>query len=166
MLRKFIYFIILNSSLSSCNFFGVLDEHTMEAVTHPIEKQKLIGKWKADSHSYTFLKNDKTDKKMEVEIYESGKILFKNFIFPKNCYANKDSVYTKKDFSGIWKIKQNRFNNNFILNVTFNNDPKTVFCSNLSFDLMVLKKENNKIALFLWADDPDLGHRFLFKKME
>lgn len=152
--------VVLLCFLSSCFFFGPVDELNNKPIEKSLEKNELVGKWTVDNFTNKLINKKGFAQKdsLVLNLAKNGTFTMKNI--PSFFNPNNESSFTFTDEEGSWSLLKEK--KQIQLQLSFNTS--NLFKSGFSTSLKLYKKDN-KILFYYFIGDPDMGERFLFQKV-
>ncbi len=158
-MKQFFLLILFSLSLTSCNFFGTVDNQT-KTKNIDLARQNIVGIWHLDKISYKFLSaKDKIDS-ISINFSSNGSFVLNNSnnIFVHNFDLNKNKVLVDNQKTvGKWNISHNEFLNSDELNLFFGNEQSRL-------EGLKVYKKGNQYQIIWFFNDPDTGDRLRFLK--
>lgn len=160
-MKKLVYiYILLN--FTNCRYFNIspVDGITTKNLTEKPTLKEIVGSWEVDGFSYK-LNEDKGYERKNIILHLNENETFEIINLPNYIYNINSTKEKFINTNGTWDIVKDYNNRNWCLKLNFN---KSLWFENGMSTLYDLYLQNNKLIIWNFIGDPDVGERFLYKK--
>lgn len=166
MMKKYILLCMFCFLCFGC--LGIIDESQNKPVTD-INRQSLLGKWKADRFSYQFDFNEEKIDSMDLVLYKDGTFVMHNGIKVTGEGGYQLTNYRpwkQVDFSGTWELgkrTQKGYKDQYEIKFHIGKE-KNKYLPNYYSHQAPIYKNKDKYRIFIFIGDPDSGNALSFRK--
>ncbi|NBL63753.1 hypothetical protein GV828_00910 [Flavobacterium sp. NST-5] len=158
-MKQFFLLILFSLSLTSCNFFGTVDNQ-IETKNIDLARENIVGIWHLDKFSYKFLSSKDKIESISINFNSNGSFVLNNSknVFVHNFDLNENQVIIdNQETSGKWDIIHNQFLDTDELNLFFGKEESRL-------EGLKVYKKGNQYQILWFFNDPDTGDRLRFLK--